>query len=147
MSTKNNPQAGDCYDRALPDEPYFVLLGRDPDAPGVTRQWGYSRSRAIQTGRVTEADHAQVEEAFNVAKQMELWRIMNDGKWRTYKGSSLWRHVGRGTTYTEVGRAELQVSAGFVEEGDTLVVYRGTDGKLWARPQHEFCDGRFEEVK
>ncbi|HAW11807.1 MAG TPA: aspartate decarboxylase, partial [Chloroflexi bacterium] len=30
MGTKNNPGKFDCYDDAHPDEPMFVLLGRDP---------------------------------------------------------------------------------------------------------------------
>ena len=57
-----------------------------------------------------------------------------------------WRHKKRGTTYEEIGRAELQIAAGAVFEGDTLVVYRGEDGKLWARGEREFEDGRFERL-
>lgn len=41
MGTKNNPGKFDCYDAALPDEPMFVLLARDP----VVREW--VRRRAI----------------------------------------------------------------------------------------------------
>lgn len=33
MGTKNNPGAFDCYANAEPDEPMFVLLGRDKHAP------------------------------------------------------------------------------------------------------------------
>jgi len=57
-----------------------------------------------------------------------------------------WKHVKRGTTYAEIGRAELQASQDVVE-GVTLVIYRGDDGKLWARQEDEFEDGRFEEVQ
>jgi CDGSH-type Zn-finger protein len=55
------------------------------------------------------------------------------------------RHVKRGTLYDVLGQAELQSSGGPVPERATLTVYRGADdGKLWARPQPEFEDGRFD---
>lgn len=63
------------------------------------------------------------------------------------------RHVKRGTTYQLLGIAEVQVSANFPDplagcvEGDRLAVYRGDDGKLWARPEDEFNDGRFERLE
>jgi hypothetical protein len=64
---------------------------------------------------------------------------------RSLVGQHRWRHKKRRTTYTEVGRAELQSSMP-LDEGDIMVVYRGDDGKLWVRPADEFDDGRFEEV-
>lgn len=57
-----------------------------------------------------------------------------------------YRHKTRGTFYTVEGVAELQSSSHPVEEGALLVVYRGEDGKLWARRALEFYDGRFEKV-
>lgn len=30
MGTKSNPTQFDCYANALPDEPMFILLARDP---------------------------------------------------------------------------------------------------------------------
>ena len=57
-----------------------------------------------------------------------------------------WRHVKRGTEYTEIGRAELQAANGPVAEGNILVIYRGDDGRLWSRREDEFADGRFERV-
>lgn len=61
-----------------------------------------------------------------------------------------WYHVGRGTTYTELGRGPLQISSGHAQqvfnEGDRLVVYIGTDGRLWFRSESEFEDGRFERI-
>ena len=57
-----------------------------------------------------------------------------------------WRHLKRGTTYEEIGRARLQASTCLPDEGDVLIIYRGDDGKLWAREENEFLDGRFERV-
>lgn len=37
MGTKNRPGTFDCYAAAGPDEPLFVLLGRDPVAPLLVR--------------------------------------------------------------------------------------------------------------
>lgn len=57
-----------------------------------------------------------------------------------------YRHVKRGTVYTVVGEAELQTATGALVDGSALVVYRGEDGKLWAREEGEFHDGRFEAL-
>ncbi|WP_150131803.1 hypothetical protein [Sphingomonas carotinifaciens] len=55
-----------------------------------------------------------------------------------------WRHVKRGTVYEVIGYAELQNgNAKGLREGSELAVYRGEDGKLWARERGEFHDGRF----
>jgi len=43
MGTKNNPGQFDCYAKALPDEPMFVLLGRDPLAGFLTSIWAKMR--------------------------------------------------------------------------------------------------------
>lgn len=57
------------------------------------------------------------------------------------------RHVKRGTSYEVIGEAELQQASRFgPTEGDRLTIYRGEDGKLWARASSEFEDGRFEPV-
>lgn len=53
-----------------------------------------------------------------------------------------WQHVKRGTTYEVVGLGELQTT-GELFDGASLVIYRGDDGKLWAREEGEFTDGRF----
>ena len=57
-----------------------------------------------------------------------------------------YRHKKRGTVYEVIGSAELQVAGLAPDEGDHLAVYRGEDGKLWARPYDEFHDGRFEAL-
>ena len=55
-----------------------------------------------------------------------------------------WQHVKRGTEYEIIGVAELQNgNVKGLREGASLAVYRGDDGKLWAREEGEFSDGRF----
>ena len=60
--------------------------------------------------------------------------------------SKIYRHKIRGTLYTVIGSAFLQTSQP-LEEGQELVIYKGEDGRLWARPAGEFHDGRFEPQK
>lgn len=59
-----------CFNRALPDEWVFVLLGRDAAAPAAIRAWVQER---IRLGKNTPGD-AQVSEALNVANSMEADR-------------------------------------------------------------------------
>lgn len=85
MGTKNNPGAYDCYANALPDEPMFVLLARDPDAPDQVEAWAWGRYDAIRMGERPASDMAMVEEARECAKAMRAWRAANDGAWRNKK--------------------------------------------------------------
>lgn len=71
MGTKINPGNFDCYAAAAPDEPLFVLLGRDPLAPTLVRLWALLRS---QEG---ESDEAKVQEALTAAEDMQRWIIQN----------------------------------------------------------------------
>ncbi len=43
MGTKNNPGKFDCYEKAEPDEPMFILLGRDKFAGHLTSIWAKLR--------------------------------------------------------------------------------------------------------
>jgi hypothetical protein len=67
MGTKNNPGDYDCYEKAEPDEPIFVLLGRDSRASGLVMQWA-----AYESGRA-DGDPAKVAEAEACAKAMRQW--------------------------------------------------------------------------
>lgn len=43
MGTKNNPGQFDCYENAEPDEPMFILLGRDRLAAHLVSIWSKVR--------------------------------------------------------------------------------------------------------
>ena len=88
MGSKNNPGRFDCYDNALPDEPMFVLLGRDPSAPELLERWANGRLFDIASGSRPQSDMAMVAEAQQCAKDMRQWRKDNDGKWRVKNAST-----------------------------------------------------------
>lgn len=67
MGTKNKPGKFDCYAKAAPDEPMFVLLARDPLAPFVVEMW--AKMRELSDGR-----SEKVNEARACAAAMEVWR-------------------------------------------------------------------------
>lgn len=82
MGTKLNPGEFDGYAIALPDEPLFVLLGRDPDAPTAVRVWAKQRLYQISRGSKPESDKPMLLSALECAKAMEAWRADNVGRWR-----------------------------------------------------------------
>jgi hypothetical protein len=82
MGSKNNPGKFDCYSNALPDEPMFILLARDPYAPWLLEEWAGEREAQIENGRRPTSDMAMVVEARQCAENMREWRKTNDGKWR-----------------------------------------------------------------
>ena len=82
MGTKETPAKFDCYANALPDEPMFVLLARDPYASILVYQWAHHRRMEILDGERPKSDLAVVEEAEACGKAMRVWRAENAGKWR-----------------------------------------------------------------
>jgi hypothetical protein len=66
MGTKNNPGKFDCYANAAPDEPMFVLLGRDPLAGALVRCWAEMRAEMGE-------DPKKVAEALACAKELDDW--------------------------------------------------------------------------
>ncbi len=71
MSTKQNPgRFGDMYSAALPDEPIFVLMARDPSAPDAVRHWALNAHKAGH-------DPDKIMEALAVAAAMDKWRLAN----------------------------------------------------------------------
>jgi hypothetical protein len=82
MGSKNEPGQFDCYANALPDEPMFILLARDPWAPDLVEEWAVKRMRDIVLGARPKSDLPMVDEAQRCAANMRKWRKENDGAWR-----------------------------------------------------------------
>lgn len=76
MGSKLNPGKFDCYTNALPDEPMFVLLARDPYAPETVRIWAKARELANRAGK-HPTDPAKIAEAMDCAETMRRWRDAN----------------------------------------------------------------------
>lgn len=56
-----------CWNRALPGEEVFVLLGRDPAAPSAIRFWA---SQRVLLGRNAAGD-TQIVSALRMAERLE----------------------------------------------------------------------------
>ena len=70
MATKNNPGSFDCYANAKPDEPMFILLGRDPVAGVLVALW-------VQLRRlIGKVDAEQLKEAQVCAGSMSAYAAM-----------------------------------------------------------------------
>jgi hypothetical protein len=82
MGTKSEPAKNDCYHRALPDEPTFTLLARDPDFYELVQLWAEKRACRIACGDKGEEDRTRVDEARRCAGAGAKWRKENNGKWR-----------------------------------------------------------------
>lgn len=79
MGTKNNPGDFDCYENAEPDEPMFVLLARDDDAPFLVEQWAERRRQTFirhhgPDPAKAEREERKIEEAYACAEAMRRWR-------------------------------------------------------------------------
>lgn len=77
MGTKKDPGRHDCYDRAYPDEPLFVLRAKDYSAPDLVRHWAHIRmEKAADIVNESERSHEvdKIVEALRCARQMERWR-------------------------------------------------------------------------
>lgn len=72
----------DCYLRALPGEPRFTLLARDPDFYRLVNEWAVRRGRDISCGDRPTTDSSLVASALKTASNGAVWRRENLGKWR-----------------------------------------------------------------
>lgn len=89
MGTKNDPGQYDCYANAEPDEPMFVLLGRDRDAPLLVELWAALRERAGE-------NTAKVGEARQCAQAMREFREeLQERKNPLLRAQRIYREEGR----------------------------------------------------
>lgn len=90
MATKNNPGAFDCYEKAAPDEPLFVLLARDVTAPQLVEDWARRREELIGLGIKpdTPEERAQIQEARDCAAAMRAWHSAPRAKPKTTDAGS-----------------------------------------------------------
>lgn len=82
MGTKNNPGKFDCYDNADPDEPMFIILGRDVHGASAVRKWANDREAFIKAGLKPTDDMRMVWEARECADAMEAYRLAYEAKKR-----------------------------------------------------------------
>lgn len=73
-NTKSHPGAFKCYEAALPDEPMFVILGRDPAGPATLEFWATERVRQEKVHERDDQD--RIKAAVDEAKDMAAWRTM-----------------------------------------------------------------------
>lgn len=79
--SKINPGIEDCYTKALPDEPFFTLLARDPSAPDLVMFWAEIRAQQIKKGQRPKDDETKVKNAQLLANNMKKWRETNKDRW------------------------------------------------------------------
>lgn len=75
MPTKQNPGVFDCYKAALPDEPIFVILGRDLAGPATLGYWAQQRIALGKTDSQDDLD--RITAALAEAEEMRTWRERN----------------------------------------------------------------------
>jgi len=77
MGTKANPSTYDCWSALEDDEPYFLLMARDPHAAELVRLWAAKRRTAIKAGQKPTDDERKAQEAEDCADNMEAWRYVH----------------------------------------------------------------------
>ena len=63
----------DCLAKLEPNEPCFVLIGRDRASPATIKIWATLWLQEIGLGLRPESDRPQVSEALKIARDMEIW--------------------------------------------------------------------------
>mgnify|MGYP006969363259 CR=1 FL=1 len=124
MGTKNNPGEYDCYEKADPDEPMFVLLGRDPTAGVLVRLWAALRVRlgyeelevmreAVECGQNMKAWARSLGKGEKVSEAMEAIDELVCS-WAETKNDSLAQQYRR--QLEEIG--QVLVRAGIITQDD-----------------------------
>jgi len=86
MGTKNQPGKFDCYSKLEPDEPHFVIMGRDPSAALVIGIWAMLREAegkdAEKVEEARECADACLKYALDKGKHERVMGI--EGAWQKY---------------------------------------------------------------
>lgn len=137
---------GPSFDRALMDTPQAA----DAELARLSAEYRDLRKPFMGSAKAIKQRQLREREVlFNLGHAALHWLWHREDAAptapSTAAGERTFRHRKRGTSYAVQGYASLQAETP-CEEGAVLVVYKGEDGKLWARPHDEFHDGRFEEI-
>lgn len=160
MATKLNPGPFDCYRSALPDEPMFILLGRDASAPDRIRDWVAAKRRDLLSGRnpdlvqsageaeIVEEDLRKCSNAEMIAHDMQVWRARNNGQWRLTPGLRRKRAPIDPALREIIEQETYRVVCSSLMAGTQQVVLISHDVRDWTAPgfncrEHEF---RFDSV-
>lgn len=129
METKAKPNPNGCLAKALPTEPFLVLLARDASAPRAIRFWCEDRAKAGVEGDRSQ-DAEQLIEAFETADAMERWRADHEGEWRdpdhartlneglAQSMAEAWMHDRGDAPYLGIARSAVRFMLGLPSEGD-----------------------------
>lgn len=123
MGTKNDPGKFDCYSRAEPDEPMFVLLARDPIAPRLVREW--AAQRVFTTGTTPLQYGEKEREALQTAEAMDRWREERELKKLEKHAVSVFIPDGGNGTVLCVWNPRYHawsLPGGKVEQGESLAI-------------------------
>ena len=123
MANKNHPGPFNCHAAALPDEPIFTLLGRDPAAPETIRDWAFRREAMEKN--TTQEDRDRIDEAIHCASDMEKWR--DDNIDPTPGGTASWRLPRNQVTEDDAPVAEKDVYAKVAAAIDAATVDANID--------------------
>lgn len=138
MTAKTEIGPFDALDKALPNEPRFVLLARDPAAPAAITEWArirrnlaYKRfgdSPRKRDRTVFEAELAQAAQAEEIAERMQVWRA-GEGSEHDEESQA------EKATYNEAKRsAEELAEARRIERVKALC-------KHWREAAYHLCEG------
>lgn len=89
MGTKNKPGVFDCYIDAEDDQPMFVLLAGDPDAPNTVEEWARRRfdrlAASVPQFNLTKTEREESDKRImrglrKIAEALQCAQAMRDWK-------------------------------------------------------------------
>jgi hypothetical protein len=133
MGTKNNPGEYDCYEHAEPDEPMFVLLGRDATASVIVHAWASLRERLGNTSAEKLAEARACASAMAdwatrlgkdvatrilpVRKEIEWFAVEMEQTLRDNDHKGHWSHCGYQYLTRRLHEEVLELNMALVETG------------------------------